>query len=240
LDLKQEVIMGNFLQRIAIEPFEGFFDKVVQFLPNFLTALLILIMGVVLGVILKGIFLRLFKAIGLDRISEISGVIELLRKSGIKDSVSVLLAKVIGWITVVIFAIISMGELEIPTVERLFESFLLYLPNVFAAVLILLFGYLLGNFFGRAALIASVNAGIRFSGIIGRFVKFAVFLLAGTMALEQLGIGKETIIIAFAIVFGGIVLALSIAFGLGGRDMAKEYLEKKVRGEEKKDEISHL
>lgn len=231
--------MDNFLQRIAIEPFERFFDKVVQFLPNFLTALLILIMGVVLGAVIKGVFLRLFKAIGLDRVSERSGVIELLRKGGIKDPISVLLAKVAGWVTIAIFAIISVGELEIPAVERLFESFLLYLPNVFVAALILLFGYLLGNFFGRAALIAAVNAGIRFSGLIGRFVKFAVFILAATMALEQLGIGRETIIIAFAIVFGGIVLALSIAFGLGGRDIAKEYLEKKMKGEEK-DEIEHL
>jgi len=232
--------MGNFLQRIAIEPFERFFDKVVQFLPNFLTALLILIIGVVLGVILRGVFLRLFKAIGLDRVSERSGVIELLKKGGIKDSVSVLLSRIIGWITVVIFAVISMRELEIPTVERLFESFLLYLPSVFVAALILLFGYLLGNFFGRAALIASVNAGIRFSGVIGKFVKFTVFILSATMALEQLGIGSGTIIIAFAIIFGGIVLALAIAFGLGGRDIAKEYLEKKVKGNEKKDEISHL
>jgi len=66
-------------------------------------------------------------------------------------------------------------------------------------------------------------------------------LLAVTMALEQLDIGRGTIVIAFAIIFGGIVLALAIAFGLGGRDIAKEYLEKKIKGEEeKKDEISHL
>lgn len=60
------------------------------------------------------------------------------------------------------------------------------------------------------------------------------------MALEQLGIGRETIIISFSIIFGGIVLALAIAFGLGGRDIAKEYIEKKIKGDEKKDEISHL
>jgi hypothetical protein len=63
------------------------------------------------------------------------------------------------------------------------------------------------------------------------------------MALEQLGIGKETIVIAFAIVFGGIVLALAIAFGLGGKDTAQQYIDKKLKGqeeEEKKDEISHL
>ena len=232
--------MYNFLQRVIIEPFERFFEKVLQFLPDFFSAILIFAFGIVLGFILRAISLRLFRTIKLDKFSERSGVIELLRKGGIKDSVSVLLAKVIGWITIVIFAVISMRELEIPTVERLFESFLLYLPNVFVAALILLFGYLLGNFFGRAALIASVNAGIKISGLIGRFVKFTVFILSGTMALEQLGIARGTIIISFAIIFGGIVLALAIAFGLGGRDIAKEYLEKKVKGEEKKDEINHL
>lgn len=232
--------MGNFLQRIAIEPFERFFDKVIQFLPNFLTSIFILIVGIVFGIVLRGIFLRLFRTIGLDRVSERSGVIELLRKGGIRDSVSVLLSKVIGWITIVIFAIISLRELDIPTVEQLFASFLLYLPSVFVAVLILLFGYLLGNFFGRAALIASVNAGIRFSGLIGKFVKFTVFILSATMALEQLGIGRGTIIIAFAIIFGGVILALAIAFGLGGRDIAKDYLENKIKGEEKRDDIEHL
>jgi len=232
--------MNNFLQRVIIEPFERFFEKALQFLPDFFSAILIFAFGIVLGFILRAISLRLFRTIKLDKFSERLGVIELLRKGGIKDSVSVLLAKVIGWITIVIFAVISMRELEIPTVERLFESFLLYLPNVFVAALILLFGYLLGNFFGRAALIASVNAGIKISGLIGRFVKFTVFILSGTMALEQLGIARGTIIISFAIIFGGIVLALAIAFGLGGRDIAKEYLEKKVKGEEKKDEINHL
>jgi hypothetical protein len=85
-----------------------------------------------------------------------------------------------------------------------------------------------------------VNAGIRVSGMIGKLVRLTVFLLSVTMSLEQLGIGSGTSIIAFSIVFGGAVLALSIAFGLGGRDIAKEYLEKKIRGEEKEDDINHL
>ena len=128
-----------------------------------------------------------------------------------------------------------------PAIEQILERFFLYLPNIFVAVIILFFGYLLSNFLGRAALIAAVNAGWKVSGLVGRLVKLTVFLLAVTMALEQLDIGRGTIVIAFAIIFGGIVLALAIAFGLGGRDIAKEYLEKKIKGEEeKKDEISHL
>jgi hypothetical protein len=235
--------MDTFLQKVITEPFKSFLKTILQFLPNFLTSLLILVIGIILGRVLNSIFLRIFRAIGLDKFSERSGVVDLIRKGGIKDAVSVLLAKAVRWITVIIFAIIALRALEIPTIEGLFERFLLYLPNVFVAATILLFGYLLGNFLGRAALIASVNAGIKIAGVIGKFVKFTVFLLAATMALEQLGIGKETIVIAFAIIFGGIVLALSIAFGLGGKETAKQYIEKKLKGEtgeEKKDEISHL
>jgi len=230
----------NIFQRVIIEPFERFFDKVIQFLPNLFVSMLILIVGIVLGWVLRKIFLRIFKAIGLDNISTRSGLFELLKKGGIEEPLSVLLSRVIGWITIVIFVVISARELRIPAVERLFESFLIYLPSVFVAALILLLGYILGNFLGRAALIASVNAGIKISGLIGKSVKYTVFILSATMALEQLGIGRGTIIIAFAIVFGGVVLALALAFGLGGRYIAKEYLEKKLLKEEEKDDIEHL
>jgi hypothetical protein len=230
----------NILQRVIIEPFERFLDKVVQFLPHLFVSILILIVGIVLGWVLRKIFLRIFKAIGLDNISTRSGLLELLKKGGIEEPLSVLLSRVIGWITIVIFVVISARELRIPAVERLFESFLIYLPSVFVAALILLLGYILGNFLGRAALIASVNAGIKISGLIGKSVKYTVFILSATMALEQLGIGRGTIIIAFAIVFGGVVLALALAFGLGGRYIAKEYLEKKLLKEEEKDDIEHL
>jgi hypothetical protein len=230
----------DIFQKLLMGPFERFLEKVLHFLPNFITAILILIVGVVFGIILKTFFLRFFKAISLDKLSERSGVIELLRKGGIRDSVSTLLSRIIGWITIVVFAVISMRSLEVSTVERIFERILLYLPNMFVATLLLLFGYLLSNFLGRAALIASVNAGMKISGLIGRFVKFTVLILSGTMALEQLGIGRETVVIAFTIIFGGIVLALAIAFGFGGKEIARTYLEKKFLKEEEKDDIKHL
>ncbi|MEK6589619.1 MAG: hypothetical protein AABZ11_02975 [Nitrospinota bacterium] len=230
----------NIFQRIIIDPFEKFLERVLHFLPNFITALLIFIVGIIFGMVLKTLFLRFFKAINLDKLSERSGVIELLRKGGIRDSVSVLLSRIIEWITVIFFAVISMRSLEVSTVEQIFERILLYLPNVFIATLLLLFGYLLGNFLGRAALIASVNAEIKVSGLIGRFVKFTVFIFSVTMALEQLGIGRETVVIAFAIIFGGIVFAFALAFGLGGKEIARTYLEKKFLKEEEKDDIKHL
>jgi hypothetical protein len=230
----------NLYEAAIMDPFRKFYDKVVQFLPNFLTSIFILLVGIVLGLLLRTIFSRLFRAIGLDKVSEKSGALELLKRGGVSEPFSAILSRGIGWVIVIIFAGISMNSLQIPAIETLFERFLLYLPNIFIALLIILFGYLLGNFFSRAALIAAVNSGVRFSSLIGKFVKYLMLVLSATMALEQLGIGKETIVIAFAIIFGGIVLALAISFGLGGRDLARDYLEKKIRCEEKKDDLSHL
>lgn len=230
----------NVIQRVIIEPSERFFEKVIQFLPNFFTAIVVLLIGVALAFGLKIIFRALLKAVSIDKFFERSGTSEMLRKWGMRESISVLFSKLIQWIVVIIFSIIAMRSLEIPTVERLLENFLMYLPNIFVALVILLFGYMLSNFLGRAALIGAVNSGLRASGLIGKLVKLTIFFLAVTMALEQLGIGRGTVIIAFAIIFGGIVLAFSIAFGLGGRDAAKAYLEKKLNGEEQKDDISHL
>jgi hypothetical protein len=127
-----------------------------------------------------------------------------------------------------------------PAIENLMTEFLLYLPNIVLACIVVFVGYLLGNFFSRAALIASVNAGIAFSGLIGKFVKFTVFIMAATMALELLGIGEDTVLIAFAVVFGGVVLALAIAFGLGGRDAAKGYIDKMLEEKKEEDDISHI
>ncbi|PIV40224.1 MAG: hypothetical protein COS28_09925 [Nitrospirae bacterium CG02_land_8_20_14_3_00_44_33] len=225
---------------MIIEPFERFFEKVLQFLPDFLSAILIFTLGIVLGFILRAVSLRLFRTIKLDKFSERSGVVEIIQKGGIREPVSLILSRIIGWLTIISFSILSLYSLEVPAIGQILERFLLYLPNVFVAAVILFFGYFLSNFLGRAALIASVNAGFKASGLMGKFVKLTIFLLAATMALEQLGIGKETIIIAFAIIFGGIVLALAIAFGLGGRNLAKKYLEKKLLKGEDKDDIKHL
>jgi hypothetical protein len=231
----------EFVQRLFIDPFNRFLDNLLIFLPNFLTAVVILFAGLLIGALLKMFFGRLFRAVGIDGLCERIGMNQLLCKSGIKDPLSLLLAKIIGGVTVAIFALIAVQTISVPAVERLLERFFLYLPNVFVALIILIVGYLLSNFLSRAALIASVNAGVRFSGLVARFVRYVILFMSITMALEHLGIGSETVIIAFTIVFSGVVLAFAIAFGFGGRDAARDYLERKLKGAgTDEDDISHL
>jgi hypothetical protein len=184
--------------------------------------------------------MKIFRAINLDGLSQKMGMKDALGRSGFREPLSLILSRILKWFTIITFIIVAMQNLSIPTVEHLIDRMFLYVPNIFTAALILVLGYILGNFFGRAAIIASVNADMKSAGLIGKSVKFIVILLSCTMALEQLGIGKDTIVIAFAIVFGGIIFAFSLAFGLGGKDIAKGYMDRKLKKESNEDEMDHL
>jgi len=230
----------NILQRLLLEPLERSYESFLKLLPGFFSSIVLILCGIFLGFVFKHLFLRLLRVARVDKLAQRLGTTEALTGAGIHSTPSHLLSKLGQWIVILVFLIISMQNLRMPTIEHLMEQFLLYLPNVFVAAFILIVGYLLGNFFARATLIALVNAGISDSRLAARFIRFVVFTLTATMALEQLGIGRDTVIVAFAITFGGVVLAFAIAFGLAGRGTAKRYLEKRTKKEENKDEIHHL
>lgn len=235
---------NGLIKSLFLEPFEKFYESVIQYLPNIMSFLLIIVAGVVLGKVLKVVSVHVFRLVHIDKFSERAGIRNVLMKGGIRDNLSVLLSRLVGWGTVFVFLIIALNVLAVPEVERVLGTFFLYLPNVFIAIAILFAGYLLGNFLSRATLITAVNSGIGMPGAIARAVKLGIFVLAATMALEQLGIGRDTIVIAFTIIFGGIVLALSLALGLGGKDLARGYLERMLKAREetprKEDDIQHI
>lgn len=230
----------DILRRIFFEPLERSLDKLIQFLPSFFMALFLLIAGLILGLILRALFAKALAAAGLDRMADKLGIREMLARGGVRSSFSGVVARMVQWFTIAVFIVLAIQTMGIPPLGHLLEGLLLYVPNIVVALVILFFGYLLANFFGRAALIAAVNAGVGHGRLIGRFVKLVVFLFAVTMALEHLGIGRETVLVAFAIILGGVVLACAIAFGLGAQNLARGYLERKARGEDREDEFDHL
>jgi len=236
--------MEKMFERVITEPLQLFIDKLIAFLPNIISALIVLIFGLIIGKLAQIVIGRLLHFFKVDEFAERAGFQRVLARGGVRESFSSLVARFIGWVIIITFLIIALGSLNLPAIERLLEKFFLYLPNIFVSIIIVVIGYMLSNFFARAALIASVNAGLSVSGIIGKGVKLAVFLFSLMIAFEHLGIGQETIVITFAIIFGGVVFALSLAFGLAGKDAAKEYIEKKLLRkqieEEEPDDIQHL
>jgi len=240
--LTKEVAMENLLEKIITEPLKDFLQKLAKFLPNFFSALIVFVIGLALAWGVKVGIMKLLKLLKFDTLCDRMGVTETLKKLTVTGSPERLLGRFFYWLTVIIFFVISLYLLELPTIEHLLEKLLLYLPNVLIAAIVLVVGFVLGNFLGRATLIAAVNAGVGFAGILSRAVKSITVLLAFVMAMEQLGIARSTVIAAFTIVFGGLVLALALAFGLGGQEIARKYLEGRFKpdGREKENEIKHI
>jgi hypothetical protein len=123
------------------------------------------------------------------------------------------------------------------------SRFFLYLPRLLVGVFIVFFGLLAATFFYRAALLAAVNANLPSPRVLAVSLRTVIVILAVSMAFEELGLAERTIIVAFAIAFGALMLGLAIAFGLGGQDLARRFLERRFlhdKQEQKQDEFSPL
>jgi hypothetical protein len=111
------------------------------------------------------------------------------------------------------------------------------------ALVILFLGSLAASFFSRAALLAAVNANFRSSRLLSASVRIIISIFALSMMFEVLGVAEQTMLMAFGTVFGAVMLGMAIAFGLGGKDLAREFLERRLatgKKEEKEDELSPL
>jgi hypothetical protein len=139
--------------------------------------------------------------------------------------------------------LIGVSILGIVGLEEYTARFFLFLPRLFAALAILFFGLLAAGFFSRAALLAAVNANFRPSRLLSVSIRVFISIFTLSMAFEVLGVAERTILIAFGTAFGAVMFGLAIAFGLGGQDLAREFLEERLdkrRGQQKEDELSPL
>jgi hypothetical protein len=135
-----------------------------------------------------------------------------------------------------------LGALDLAPINQLAIQFLGYIPHLMTALVILMGGTFLSNFVARATLITAVNAGFRPATTAAGLARWGVLLVALAMALEQLGIAQNIVVVGFGIAFGGVVLSLALAFGLGSTHLAREYLERQFGkgGGHHKDDLTHL
>jgi hypothetical protein len=228
------------------DSFNRFLGKIIVFLPNLLVMITILVVGLLIAWIVENLLLRFLKAIQFDKLSERWGLTHALSTGGVSYSPSHLLSQLFYWVIVLITLILGINALEVAATQALITKFFNYLPHLFAAILILIVGYLIASFLGQATLIAAVNLHLESARLFSRTVRWFIVILALTMALYHLGIAENVVIIAFSLILGGIILALAIAFGWGGRDLAKDFLEKLYRrkgrdeGGPDRDRISHV
>jgi hypothetical protein len=217
-------------------------ERLAAILPGFLVLFTLLLFGLFFGWLVRLVLTRGAHAIGFDRLMERWGVAPSLRRSGLLRPASELLGLVGFWAVFLVFASAGVDAITPAGGGSATVLLLAFLPQFFAAVLIIVVGWLVANFLSRSLLIAAVNARLPEARLLARAAHWGVLLFAVATALTQLGIGKEMVLVAFGITFGGLVFALALAFGLGGRDIAADLLARRLRRESPppQERLTHL
>lgn len=219
--------MKEVILRGLAQAYENLVHMLAEFLPRLLVMLVIVGVGLLVAYLLKAVLRAILRITRLDRLSEEAGASRFLRMAAL-PSMTELLSRSLFWVTWCGFILIGISVLGVAGLQEQISRLLLLLPSIFVAILILLLGLVTANFVSRAALLAAVNAGYPSPKLVSWSIRFAIWALAISMALEQVGVARQTVIAAFSIIFGAFMLGLAIAFGLGGREIAREFLERNL------------
>jgi hypothetical protein len=232
--------MWDKINGIVVESLDRIMTGIASFLPGVLALVVILLVTILVTVIARRVLGRFLQKIDFDGRVTRWGFPEVVNWLP-KHSPSLMAVRIVNWCIILIGLLIAINALDASLTSMLVVRLFDYIPHVIAAVVILAVGAFAARFLARSVLISAVNLKINSARLVSVGVKWLVILLTAAMALEQLGIGGEIVILSFGILFGGIVLALALAVGLGSKDMVSRSWEKQNRGEETKDdELQHL
>ncbi|MGC4942310.1 mechanosensitive ion channel family protein [Kribbella sp. DT2] len=200
------------------QPFEDAFGKLLGFIPNLLGGLVILAVGYFVAKLLGNLVGKLLGKVGFDQWMERAGVSGVLQRSGTGLTASAMLGKVVFWFVFLISFTMFASALGVPEISNFMSAMLGYIPRIFAAIVIVCLAALFANF------LAAIIRGATGNETLAKVGKYAILVYAAFAALTQLGIAVQLTGNTLLIVLGGAALALGLAFGLGGREMAGEAL----------------
>lgn len=220
---------------------ERVLSNLAGFLPGVLVMLAALGLALILGLVVRWLITAILRLFRFDQRLERWGASALAEWSP-SGSPTLLMGRLGFWSIVLLGLLVGLAAMDATLMPAILERLVTYLPNVFVAVVLVLMGTVLARFLGRGALIGAVNLQLQSPRLLSTGVRWLVLLLTFAMALDHLSIGGVVLKMAFGIVFGGIVLALALAVGLGSKDVVSRTWERQAesRTSEKESPIQHL
>ena len=217
----------NWLQQFVVSPLHSavnnFVAQISAYAPSILGAIFILVMGVFIAKLIERLIVQGLKIISLDRIAEQVQISTVLTRGGIRRKLSELIGAIIYWLIVLAFVMTALNALNLTVAAQLFQQIVGFLPNVIAAVFILIVGAFAAAFLSATVRTAASNAGIFQAHLLGQAVQTIVIVFTFVAALQQLQI--KFVGEVFLILLAGVSLGAAVAFGLGCKDMTGRWVQ---------------
>ncbi len=219
---------------VLTQSFQDLWTGVITFVPNLVVAILIIVIGWLIGALIGRVVAQIIRSLKIDEVLRKSGVEDVLSRGGINLNSGVFLGDLVKWFIIVVFLVAAFDVLHLTQVNQFLQGVVLYyLPQVIIAVLILLLAAVIGDVMQRVVTASARTAEIKAARFLGSFTKWAIWIFGILAALLQLNIAAAFIQTLFTGVVVALSLAFGLSFGLGGQEAAARFIEKT------KEEISH-
>jgi hypothetical protein len=206
--------------------FTNALDAVMRFLPALLGAIILLIIGWIIAAALAILVRRGLRAIGLERGVERSGIGRFIEQTGTRWTVSGVIAALVKWSIFLVFIQAAANVLGMAQVTAIINSIILFIPSLIVALAIVVIGALIAQFVARLVRGSLSEMGVSNPGLFARLTQYAIIGFAVVAALNELGIAENVVNTLLVGLVGAIALALGLAFGLGGREVAAQITQK--------------
>ena len=211
--------------------FQNLWVGVLNFVPNLVIAIIILVLGWLVGVLFGRAIWQVFKSLKVDDALRRAGFESFVQRGGIELDSGAFIGGLVKWFVIVIFLVAALDGLGLSQVNFFLQEIVLgYLPSVIVAALVLLVAGVIGDITGRVVVTAAKTAGVESAHFAGAVAKWAVWIFAILVALSHLGIAAAFSQTLFTGVVIAVSLALGLSFGLGGQEAASRFIER-LRGE---------
>src|SRR5215210_2543863 len=214
------LLMQNQSQGGIFQPLQDAIGLFLSYIPQLIGALIILIVGYIVAKVLQAVVGRVLQGVGFDRWMERGGIKQFFDRAETNQTPHSILGQLVFWFVFIIAITMAADALGIPQVSAVLAQLIAYIPQIIAAILILILAALLANF------IRGIVRGATGSDILASVAQYAILVYAVFAALTQLGIAVQLTANTFLIVLGAVALAAALAFGIGGREVAQDILEK--------------
>ncbi len=211
---------------VVVESVRSFLMQLGEFLPKLLGVVVILVVGWLVAKLLAVIVVRGLKLVNFNVITERAGLDGFLRQGGVRKSTIDILGILIYWLVILATLLAAFNTLGLTVVSDLFSKITLFIPHVIVAVLILAIGLYFARFVADTVIAYAKNVGMEDGVFVGRAAYYAIMVFVVLIALDQVQVGGEIVRFTYYVLLGGVVLALAIAFGLGGQKWASGQIEK--------------
>jgi len=213
---------------VLSQSFQSLWVGVMGFVPNLIIAVVIFIIGWVVGALFGRVVAQIIRSLGVDKILRSAGVEKTLNKAGFRLDAGGFIGALVKWFVIVVFAVAAFDVLGLDQVNQFLQQVvLLYLPRVIAAAAILLIAAIIADATehvvkGSAKAVGAKKAHF---AVLGTAARWAIWVFAGLMALYQLGVAAAFVQTLFTGLVVAMSLALGLAFGLGGKNVASDVIE---------------